>query len=113
MYEALVVGVFCSVIGMLRYYRDDRGRSRIERGIDDLRLRPRRRSIVSALAFVGLANVMFALLNVGYNWVGLYVDKTPDYPSYLVNGLCGPGSGYECPAPGVPVFLPDSPRAAR
>ena len=108
-YEALFIGVFCSILGMLRYYRDDRGLTRIERGVDDLRISQRKRSLVSALAFIGLANGMMVVLNIGYNWAGLYADETPVYPSYLVNGLCGPGTGYECPAPDVPVYSRDTP----
>jgi hypothetical protein len=102
LYEGVVVGLFCSTVGMLRLQRDDRGRSSIERGIDRLHMSGRSKAAVATLAFVGLSNVMFVVLNVFYVWVSLYGDPTPVYPSYLNNGLCGQVD-YPCPGPGVPI----------
>jgi hypothetical protein len=109
LYEGLIVGIFCTIVGMVRLNRDDKGRSVIEKGIDDTRLSERRRTAVRVLAFIGLANVMFVGLNVVYNYINFYVDEMPKYPSYLNNGLCGDGTDVQCPSPETPVYLPDTP----
>jgi hypothetical protein len=107
-YEGVIVGVFCSIIGMIRYTRDDKGYSVIERGSDQVRVTGRKLTVIRALAWIGLANTMFVILNVGYNWIGLYADTTPKYPSYMLNGICGPDTDVECPAPGVPIVFPET-----
>ncbi|HZQ77945.1 MAG TPA: spirocyclase AveC family protein [Acidimicrobiia bacterium] len=105
LYEGLFAGSVTALVGLLRYHRDDRGRSAIERGVDTIG--PGRRvTAVRALAWVGLANVCLLWVNVSYAWISLYVDPTPRYPSYMTNGLCGEHSDIACPAPGVPVPTP-------
>jgi hypothetical protein len=102
-YEPLLIGSVCSLMGLLRYCRDDHGHSAIERGAETITTR-RRASLVRTLAFVGVANVVFGLFNAGYVWISLYVDPAPKYPSYLTNGMCGPGTDTPCPGPGVPII---------
>jgi hypothetical protein len=109
LYESLIVGVFCSTIGMLRLNRDDKGRSAIERGIDRVGVTGGKVTAVRAFAWIGLANTMFVILNIGYNWIGFYADTTPKYPSYLSNGLCGPGTGVDCPGQDIPIPMPRTP----
>ncbi|HZQ77937.1 MAG TPA: spirocyclase AveC family protein [Acidimicrobiia bacterium] len=108
MYEAVIVGVFCSIVGLLRLGRDDKGLSVIERGADTIKVSTKGQAAIRTLCFIALSNVMFVVLNVVYVWIGLYVDPTPKYPSYLSNGLCGPTTDVVCPAPGVPIVLPDT-----
>jgi hypothetical protein len=104
----LIVGPTCSVIGLLRYRRNDLGQSAPERGLDRVRASSRQKSLLAALAFVGLANVVFGAFNVVWNWGALYGGQTPSYPSYFRNGICGPGTAYSCPGPRVPIPLPQS-----
>ena len=104
LYEPVLIGAVCSLVGLLRLGRDDKGLSAIERGAEKITV-PRRASVVRTLAFVGFANVVFGVFNAGYVWISLYVDPMPRYPSYLVNGMCGPGTDVACPGPGVPVQI--------
>jgi hypothetical protein len=102
--EAFFFGATCTGMAALRFWRDDRGRSVVERGIDSVPARWR--TAVATLALIGIANV----LTIGYNIVmigqSLYVDPTPDtYKSYMLNGICGPGTAYRCPGPDVPIVL--------
>jgi hypothetical protein len=99
---AFIAGTWMAIVGLLRFTRDDRGRSALERGVNSLRLRgrpltDRARSAVAVLAFVGFANVVFGGFNVVYSWVGFYASPAPPLPSYLQNGLCGPHTDYPCP----------------
>lgn len=105
LYEGIFAGSVCALVGLLRHFRDDRGRSAIERGADTLGS-GRRVTVVRALAWIGLANLCLVWVNASYAVISLYVDPTPRYPSYMTNGLCGEGSDIACPGPGVPVPTP-------
>ncbi len=60
------------------------------------------------LAQTGFLNVAFiGLYNLPYQWIGLHIDKFPEYPSYQRAGICGPGTGFECPSPNAPIPLPE------
>jgi Spirocyclase AveC-like len=111
-YEALIVGVFCSIVGMVRLNRDDRGRSVIERGVDELQVGSRAKTTLRVLAMLGLSNFMFFVLNFVYIWIGCYVDPMPHYPSYLNNDMCGTAVSPPCPGPGVPIQINPNPHRA-
>lgn len=110
LYESFFWPAFWAAGGALRYFRDDTGRSVVERGVDDLRISARAKRVVSVLAICAFFNVAYLFVyNVPMNWISMRIDETPEYPSYLSAEICGPGSDYECPGPEVPVPLPDSP----
>jgi len=108
-YEALIVGVFCSIVGMIRLNRDDRGHSVIERGVDELHVGTKAKTTLRILAFLGLSNFMFVVLGLLYIWIGCYIDPMPHYPSYLTNDLCGTAVSPPCPGPGVPIHMSNTP----
>ncbi|MGH9037217.1 MAG: spirocyclase AveC family protein [Acidimicrobiia bacterium] len=103
--EPFFFGAFIAAVACLRYFRDDQGRSVVERGVDRLQIAPRMRTLVSALAIVGFANLGMITYNVFVVPLSLYIDDTPSYPSYMRNGLCGEGTPYDCPGPHVPIIL--------
>jgi hypothetical protein len=110
LYESFFWPAFWAAGGALRYFRDDKGRSVVERGVEELRVGKRARVALSVLAICGFFNVGYLVIyNVPMNWISLHVDTTPRYPSYLSAGICGPGTGYDCAGPRVPVPLPESP----
>jgi hypothetical protein len=100
--EALLTApTFWGGMAALLFFRDDRGRTIPERGIDDLALGRRARSWLRVLAFVGAVQVIY----FGYNGTfaitqGLYASPWPkdviDRP-YFVNDHCGPGTRFDCP----------------
>ncbi len=108
-YEAVIVGVFCSIVGMIRLNRDDRGRSVVERGVDEMQVGSRAKTGLRILAFLGLSNTMFVILNVLYIWISFYVSPMPHYPSYLNNDMCGAAVSTPCPGPHVPVRIDGGP----
>ncbi len=95
--------VFASMAA-LRYFRDDSGLSFVERGVQRLRLGPRGRDAVGALAVIGFANLAMSLHTVPSAWASLYLRDTVPAPSYLRAGVCGEGTAYPCPGPGVPII---------
>jgi hypothetical protein len=96
----------------LFFLKDDRGRVFVERGLDRVAATGWRRTAVSALAVVGFATAAQAAYGIISAPLGFYVGRQPDIPSYLRNGACGEGTPYRCPAPDVPVLLPDTPSGA-
>jgi hypothetical protein len=84
--EILIAAFLLSTGALLRYFRDDKGRAVIERGLENAPVRAR--SIVSVLAFVGVIHTMF-LLGVMASWsLGPYSPPYKSMPSSLVNRIC-------------------------
>jgi hypothetical protein len=104
LYETLMWGSVWAGAACLRYFRDDKGRSVVERGADSLAVSEGRRTAIRAFAIIGFVNAMFVVYNVIIIFIGLQVDQTPaNYPEYLRNGLCGEGTQWACPGPDVPI----------
>lgn len=97
----LFAGVWTSW-ACLRFFRDDRGRTWPERGIDAVRLSPSRTSGLRFLALAGAANALFLVAySIPNALFGLAADPWPDdvlnrsYFSYL----CQEEGEYPCPEP--------------
>jgi hypothetical protein len=105
-------GLVFTAMAALRFYRDDAGRSAVDRGLERTRLGVRAKTVVSTLAVVGFANIAMGLHTVPSVWAGFYVHDTVDVPSYLRAGVCGDGTHYDCPGPDEPIKLPTNPPAA-
>jgi hypothetical protein len=99
--EMLTIAAIFTGICALRYFKDDRGRTLVERGIDRLGVGPRRRG---ALRFLAIAGAVHLILIAGYNLPNSLVGAHPArWPadlvkrSYLTDGVCGPGAPRVCP----------------
>jgi len=102
----LTIGVMFTAVCSLRYFRDDRGYTIAERGIE--RLRAGRRQ--TALRILAVIFAMHLILTLAYNLpnsvVGAHSRPWPadlQKRSYLTDGICGEGTDRMCPAPGVPL----------
>lgn len=110
-YEALFFPLAWTLWSCLRYFRDDLGGTVAERGLDEVRTGPRRRTGLRLLALAGACNAILFLYSVLVAVPGIYASPWPEdvlTRSYLTHGLCGPGTSYACPGPGVPIARPDS-----
>ena len=97
---------------VLLLYRDDKGQTFVERGIDTLRISKARRQWVKFFALFGYSHIsMLVLFTIPMQWVSLHADPFPKgYPSYMVNGMCEYGpKGDQCPGPGVMMPRPEQP----
>jgi hypothetical protein len=107
-YESVLWPMMWTAMGALKYFRDDKGRSVVERGVDRVRA-VRWRTPLRLLAIIGFANVAMLTYNIAFQAFVLHNDKQPaGYPSYLVNGMCGEGTKYACNGPEIPIPLPHS-----
>jgi hypothetical protein len=116
--ESVFVGCMLTSLTCLRFFRDDRGRSVAERGVDDLRWSDGRKRAASFLAVVGLMHaIWFLTYIIPFNVLALKAGTYPALPSYLRQGICGDGTDYACPSEYVPIphgrsvhVAPDDPR---
>ena len=106
-YEALLFAATLTGCAALRYFRDDKGRAFVERGVDELTMKPRGHAFVRFLALTGAINViMFFTYNVAMQPFAIHQSEWPKditSRSYFMNGLCGPGTDYACPSKDVPI----------
>ncbi len=102
-------GLGLSAIAALSYFRDDRGRTIVERGVDTLKVSTKGRTLVRFCAVFGAVHLSFILLySVPQQWFAVHSDQFPEgYKSYMINDMCKSGvDGNTCPGPGVPMVRP-------
>lgn len=100
MYEGVLFGAVIVSGGVLRFFRDDRGNTLVERGVDRLRFP---RPAVTGLRFLAVFGFLHPFMAVVYSvpmvFFGLYSDPLPRYPAHLENGMCVMGPRHDpCPA---------------
>jgi len=94
---------------LLLLYRDDRGQTFVERGLDKLQISATARQWVKFFALFGYVQIsMFLVFTVPMQWFATHSGPFPNgYPSYMINDLCAYGSdGKQCPGPGVSMPRP-------
>ena len=116
-YQAIFWGAAWAAMACVRYFRDDKGRSVVERGIDEVRCTEKRKAGLRILALAGVLNVAFLVLyNVPISlFQGLHPSTWPadiQKRSYFTNGWCGPGTDRACPGGPIPIPLRTSVRLA-
>jgi Spirocyclase AveC-like len=103
-------GLGLGAVAALMYFRDDKGRTIVERGLDRVRVGVKRRQLVKFCAIFGAVHLSFLVLYMVPNqWLATHSDPYPDgYESYMLNGMCASGAdGQTCPGPGVPMPRPE------
>jgi hypothetical protein len=90
MYEGVLFGAVIVAGGVLKFFRDDRGNTLVERGAERLRLP---RPAVTGLRFLAVFGFLHLFMAVVYSvpmvFFGLYsADPLPRYPAHLENGMC-------------------------
>jgi hypothetical protein len=108
LYGPLLWSATLASLGMLRFYRDDRGRTVVERGIDRVPFGTRTTTALRALAVLGFIHIsMILCYDVPINLAGLYAGPAQTYPSYLRTTQCGADAPVpvECPGPASPILV--------
>jgi hypothetical protein len=102
--EMLTIGGMFTAITCLRYFRDDKGLTLVERGVDKIKDR-RRQTLLRILAVTFAAHMaLIVFYNVPNSWVGTHSRPWPKditERSYFMNGICAGTTGRTCPGPGV------------
>ena len=103
-------GLGLGAIAALMHFRDDRGQTLVERGLERVKVGRTQRQLIKFCAIFGAVHLGFAVLYMVPNqWLATHSDPFPlGYPSYLTNGMCASGAeGRTCPGPGVPMPRPN------
>lgn len=108
LHEMITAGGFFGVVAMLRYFRNDRGETLADRGLETMRVSDRAKSGLRALAVIGIVNAgMFVFYNVPNTWTATHSSEWPAdlvQRSYFTDGICGAGTDQMCPGPAVPQY---------
>jgi hypothetical protein len=106
----IAVGGFQTIFWVsLRYFKDDKGYTWAERGIDSLNLSPVKKFWVRYMALTGALSVIGLIYTLPIQWQGQHTDAwPPGLPSYFTTTCpqykVDPAS---CGGPGVPIYRPD------
>lgn len=108
LYEAFFFGGWWGCCSLLLYFKDDKGLSFVERGIENNALAKRSnfyRGLLRTLAIMGFVlTTEFFLYACLPQIIVVNGDPFPeDTPAYFINGMCGEGTPYACPRPELPI----------
>jgi hypothetical protein len=99
-YEAVFFGGVVGFTGVVWYFKDDKGFTLAERGVEKLQIARSKglKTFVRFMALVGLLQcALFFFYSLPMQLFSVNAAPFPnDVPSYLRNGVCGPGTPYEC-----------------
>lgn len=99
-YEAVIWGALWAGWACLRYFRNDRGETIAERGIEHVRATPAQKTGIRFLAVFGAISVAFlCIYNIPAQYMGpraVPFPKDVQNRSYFLNGLCGDQTAQAC-----------------
>jgi hypothetical protein len=110
--EIVTVSLTFTAVACLRYFRNDRGQTLVERGSEHLRMSAAKQTVVRALAVLaGVHVALFVTYTIPNTWIGMHSKEWQQdllERSYFTDGLCGAGTDRACPGPGVPLNRNDN-----
>lgn len=106
LHEPIFTGLMFTAAAGLRYFKDDKGYTIVERGADRI-ASPCRRGALRALALIGAAQLcMLIPYTIPVAIINSHAHAWPadlQKRSYLTDFLCGAGTNRACPGSGVPI----------
>lgn len=112
MTEPITAGALYAGPALVRFFKNDRGETIADRGLESLPISNRRKSLLRALAAVGVFNaIMFMTFNMPNTWSATRSEQWPadvQRRSYFTSGICGEGTNQMCPGPAVPQYRNDN-----
>jgi multisubunit Na+/H+ antiporter MnhF subunit len=107
LYEGFFMYLMWCGWSMVRHFRNDRGETVIERGLDSLRVSRGRKNLLRILAVIGMIDtVAVVAYHLPLQFVTIHShDFPPDVLSrpYFLHGECGPGTDQACAGTGIPI----------
>lgn len=105
--EPIMWGTTWALFACLRYFKNDKGQTVAERGIENVKGGAAKLTALRYFALYGVISLAFLL---GYviptNAIAINGDEWPKDTlerSYFTNGICGDGTTYACPGQGTPI----------
>lgn len=110
LYENIVGGLWWTAWPTLRFFKNDRGETLVERGVTDMAASPRRKTALRLLALIGVFQIGYLVtynLPIALFWApdpGVW-PKAIQQTSYFNDHLCGAGTNRLCPGQGIPLTM--------
>lgn len=111
MYESLFFGGWVGCCAILLYFKDDKGLTWVERGVEKLDLCRNsnfRKALVRTIAVLGFCQVVEVIIYVlPMPLITANADPFPeDTPAFFTvgSGMSGPGTGLSSPRPDLPII---------
>lgn len=104
--DYVAAGACYLALAFFRYFRNDRGQTFVERGIDDVKTSHRGRQTLRLLAVIGVCQVAVLGYNMCMDYEALHPSTWPKdivTRPYFTQSICGPGTTYACPNSALPV----------
>ena len=106
-YEGFMWGGVETALCCLRFFTDSRGRTVVERGLDEVGGGFVAQQTTRFLAiFAAVSASFFVIYMLPAQWLGMHADPWPEdvqKRSYFIGGICGEGTDRLCPHPMLPV----------
>jgi hypothetical protein len=107
-YESFSWGVVLVAVTYIRWSVNDKGESIAERGVSEIKVKQGARNGLRLMAMVGCMYPMILIVYFMPYWAiwGAHDSTFPNdiqKRSYLMDGICGPGTHRACPGPNVPL----------
>jgi len=109
-YECLFAGFWCLGYASFLYFRNDKGQTVVERGLERVKAGSSQKLGLRFLAVTGIATVIYMVsYNIPY-WITNMATNEPwpekaQVESYWTNGICGPGANVSCGGPVFPLQM--------
>lgn len=111
LYESLLFGGWVGCCSILLYFKDDKGLTWVERGVEKLDLCRNsniRKALVRTIALLGFCQVVEVIIYVlPMPLITANADPFPDdTPAFFTvgSGMSGPGTGLSSPRPDLPII---------
>lgn len=111
--EAIFIATWSTAVVFLYTFRNDKGQTWVERGIDEVRGGPVKKAGLQLLAMIAAFQIGLTCLYT-VPQLAFFTSKPNEWPkdaqrrSYLVDNICGPGQDWACPGPNVPLNRGDA-----
>ena len=107
LHEAVFAGAAITGVAALRYFKNDRGETFVERGVNEMKTSTPKKTAMRFLALFGACQLIIVLTyNIPYaGYIGNHSATWPEDTqsrSYFMSGICGEGTDRICPQPGIP-----------
>jgi Spirocyclase AveC-like len=104
-FEMLGWAVMLTAVTALRFFLDDRGRTKVEQGIDRVSAPKTAKTALATFSIVGWATAFMCIYGLTVAPLTFWGNDTPDLPSYYHTDLCDSPGAPPCPGPDVPIQL--------